>query len=95
MISKGQPIVPLFAELSMRHIENTCLSSLNTFLFYYGRHVDVIFCNASSSDIENIINNVSHYYPSLKITFELEVDRLINFLHISITVEDSVFFFCY
>ena len=84
----GSPISPLFADIVMDNLEVYCLHKLKinhncSPLFYYRYVDDTILC-VHKKHVDLIINTFNSYSSNLQFTFELEHNKRINFLDMTL-----------
>ena len=84
----GSPISPLLADIVMDDLETYCLRSLKENhdvnpLFYF-RYVDDMIMCINKKPIDLVLENFNTYNKKLQFSYELEQDKKINFLDITL-----------
>lgn len=80
----GSPISATIANLVMEELENAVLKKLNYKPIFYKRYVDDCLICIPRDKIEYTINTFNDFHPRLQFTSEIEVNKTINFLDITI-----------
>ena len=90
---KGSPMggctSPIFADIAMRDLETYVFSRID-YIKFYNRYVDDIFCVIPFSKIDETLDIFNSYDPNLQFTIELEQNKTINFLDVTIINDNSV-----
>ena len=83
----GSPLSPLLAELFMDSFEQNLFQNFCTknIVFWY-RYVDDILClfKGTKRQLDAFLNTLNSIEPNIKFTLEIEKDKAINFLDITI-----------
>ena len=85
----GSPLSPIFAEFVMRDLENHCIDNLQEKPLIYKRYVDDIFCILRKNNVDNFTHKFNKYHDSMKFTLEKEENKTLNFLDVSVNVNDN------
>ena len=90
-LAMGSPLSPLLAEVFMNHFENNLFKSKNPLLkniFYWYRYVDDIICCwiGSNRQLNLFLNFINSLEPSINFTLELDENKSINFLDLTIKI---------
>jgi hypothetical protein len=84
----GAPSSGPIAEIFLQHTEHLHLPLLTQKdqLANYCRYVDDIFIifDSKNTSIQDILNNFNTLHPKLQFTAEIEIDRTLNYLDITI-----------
>ena len=85
-IGMGNPLSCVLANLFLEHIESELLPGFNGIKpLFWKRYVDDVLCMVSPEfDLDDFLNFINSFYPSLKFTFEWSSDGKISFLDILI-----------
>ena len=77
----GNPLSPFLANVFMNNFETNFKNSNPEFPKIWFRYVDDIFAIVNKSfDINAFMNKINNVYPSIKFTFELEIENKLPFL---------------
>lgn len=86
-LAMGNPLSPLLADIFMDNLENK-ISKLNNFknCLYWFRYVDDILIAFTGTDrqLNKFFKEVNNIHPQIKFTMEVETDKCINFLDLTI-----------
>jgi hypothetical protein len=85
----GSPLSPILADLVLQDIENKALYKIGKKLPLYVRYVDDILLIAPKEDCDNIIKIFNSFHDRIQFTFEKEVNRTLNYLELSISVDNN------
>ena len=84
----GDCLSPLFADLVMDDLETYCFqklkNSFNIIPLWYYRYVDDSAMLVHKDHIEKILDIFNSYHPKLKFTHEIEVNKRLNFLDVTL-----------
>ncbi|XP_025261928.1 uncharacterized protein LOC112637139 [Camponotus floridanus] len=89
----GSPLSPIIADIVLQDLEEKALNILRFTPRLYFRYVDDILMTVPSDSIDSTLSIFNSFHDRLQFTFELEVDRKINFLDVTIIVENNVLIF--
>jgi len=85
----GSPLSPIIADLTMRDLEENVLNTLNIRPLIYYRYVDDILLVASKEEIHVILNKFNNYHHRLQFTLEIEDNRSLNFLDVTLIIKNN------
>jgi len=88
-ILMGFPLSPITADLTIRDLEKNVLNALNIRPVLYYRYVDDILLSVSKEEIHIILNKFNNYHHRLKFTLEIEVNRCLSFLDITLKIKNN------
>jgi len=74
-------------------MEEAALSLLPSTLPFYFRYVDDILLAAPNDLLENILETFNSFHDRLKFTMEISTDNRINFLDVTLIIENGVIMF--
>ena len=89
----GSPLSPLFADIFMDNFETNLLASKNPIVnhvkFWY-RYVDDIVClfTGTNRHLELFLKHLNSIHPSIQFTMEVETNKALNFLDLTLTREE-------
>ena len=93
----GSPISSLYPDMVMSDLEKRCLEMLKTThrctRLFFIRYIDDILLCTDSSHINTIVNIFNSYNDRLRFTYELEKDKTLNFLEITLKRSDDKLLF--
>ena len=89
----GSPISPFFADLVLDDLEVSCWNRLkidfNIIPIFYYRYLDDSICCIKKEDIHIVNKVVNEFDCNLKFTYEIENNKKINFLDVSLVKENG------
>jgi len=85
----GSPLSPVIAYIVMQDLEEKALEKINLNLPFYYRYVDDIIMAAPIEHILNIQKIFNSFHNRIQFTIELENNRKISFLDLSLEVVDN------
>ena len=93
-LAMGSPLSPILSEFFMDHLEEKLFNSGNPLLkhsLFWKRYVDDIFCvwGGSHRQLNVFLNHLNSLHPNLSFTMEIGKIRKINYLDITIAIEDG------
>ena len=92
----GSPISPLFANMVMDDLETNCLSTLkekhNVNPLFYFRYVDDTIMCIDKKQIDLVVTTFNSYNNRLQFTYEIEQDKKINFLDMTLIRHNNTIF---
>jgi hypothetical protein len=87
-LAMGAPSSGLIAEIFLQHLEHLHLTHLSQkhHIINYGRYVDDVFLifDSNHTDIHNILEDFNALHSKMTFTAELETNKTLNFLDITI-----------
>jgi len=89
----GSPLSPVIADFVMRDLETEALNKLKYIVPIYYRYVDDILLASPDCEIINTLNAFNSVHERLQFTLESSENNTINFLNVSITLENNKFTF--
>ncbi|KAK9890817.1 hypothetical protein WA026_012160 [Henosepilachna vigintioctopunctata] len=92
----GNLLSPLLAEILMDELENSIQINPNFkhFVFWYRYVDDIITCfTGTDRSLKNFENFINAVHPNIKFTTEIESDKSIDFLELTITRLNNKFDF--
>ncbi|XP_025262217.1 uncharacterized protein LOC112637212 [Camponotus floridanus] len=89
----GSPISPIIADIVLQDLEEKALNTLRFTPRFYFRYVDDILMTVPTDSIDSTLSIFNSFHDRLQFTCELEVDRKINFLDVTIIVNNNVLIF--
>ena len=90
----GSPLSPLLAEIYMNSFEDSLFQSKNPLLnkiFYWFRYVDDILCcwTGTTRQLHSFLNFLNSRESSINFTLEVDTNKSINFLDLTITLQNN------
>ena len=85
----GSPLSPIIADIILQDFENVAIECLPFKLSFYYRYVDDILLAAPKDKFEIILHNFNSLHPRLQFTLEMSTDKKINFLDVSLILDNS------
>jgi len=85
----GSPLSPILADIEMQDLEEKAISNLNLDFPFYYRYVDDILLLTSEDKVNTILNTFNNIHKRLQFTLELEKNRSINFLDLSLIIKNK------
>jgi hypothetical protein len=90
-LAMGSPLSPVLAEIFMDNLECQLFDSghpLLSNIFYWYRYVDDIICcwTGSVRQLDNFLNLLNAQHPNITFTVEIESNKQLNFLDLSISI---------
>jgi len=96
-VAMGAPTSSVFSEIYLQFLEHTQLFDIliRHHILGYFRYVDdiLVIYNASTTNIQTVLDQFNDTTRPLLFTMEMEKDKCINFLDISISKHEGVFEF--
>jgi len=89
----GSPLSPVIADIVLQDLEKKALNTLRFTPQLYFRYVDDILMTVPFDSIDLTLSTFNSFHDRLQFTLELEVDRKINFLDVTLLVENGVLIF--
>ena len=94
-LAMGSPLSPLLAEIFMDQFENILFNSENPLInniFYWYRYVDDIICCwlGTQRQLSLFLNFLNSIEPSINFTLEIENNKSLNFLDLTISINNSI-----
>jgi len=89
----GSPLSPIIADLVLRDIETKAIKKLPFQLPLYRRYVDDILLAAQVDQFNIIIETFNSFHKRLQFTLEMSIDNKINFLDVTIILNDRIMMF--
>lgn len=89
----GSPLSPIIADIVMQDLENRALSIINFTPPFYFRFVDDIITAFPTNLIDYVLSVFNSFNPRLQFTIEVEVNKSLSFLEITILSENNRLFF--
>lgn len=85
-LAMGSPLSPLMADIFMDYFERKHLVNEPNIQFYYRYVDDVIICwTGTSRQIDTFVKKVNKIHPKIKFKLELESNKSLNFLDLTIS----------
>src|SRR5580765_5024327 len=85
----ASPLSPIIADLTLQDLESKALASLSFTLPFYVRYVDDVALAAPSSMLKDILKIFNSFHPRLQFTMEEGVDNRLNYLDVTIIVNNG------
>jgi len=85
----GSPISPIFAKFFMQKLEDTLVPTSGLSLYVWSRYVDDIFTIVKTQDLDEILNSLNEFNPSISFTHEKINQNEIAFLDVLITTKED------
>ena len=85
----GSPVSLILADIVMADLEEKCFKMLNYTLIFYFRYVDDILTCIPKEKINYTFKIFNSYNSNLKFTHELEINKCINFLKLTLINNNS------
>lgn len=86
----GSPLSPLIADITLQDLENKAIGRVPFNLPFYYRYVDDIALAAPSSMFNEVLGIFNSFHPRLQFTLEEGVDNKLNFLDVTIIVNNNL-----
>lgn len=83
-LAMGSPLSPILAKILMTDIINVTLPKLKHRPKFLALYVDDSFWVVKKADIVHILNILNSYHDRIKFTVEIEKDKQINFLDVTV-----------
>ena len=90
-VAMGSALGPLFANFYMGHLEQTVINKKITKPHIYCRYVDDIFLQVNNEQEIIQLKNVFESNSVLKFTYEMNVDKILPFLDVSVDASSDSF----
>ena len=81
----GSPLGPVLANIFMVELENKIIPNLTEKISLWQRYVDDTFTFIRLDEIENVKSILNNFHENIKFTHEVEIEKKISFLDVSIT----------
>jgi len=88
----GSPLSPIITDIVLQDLEERALNTLRFKPLFYFRYVDDILLTVPSDSIELTLVTFNSFHDRLQFTSEVEADRKINFLDVTLIVDNSLIF---
>lgn len=89
-LAMGSPLSPLMADIFMDYFENKYFVGQPHILYYYRYVDDIIMCwTGTLRQIDIFVRKINNLHPKIKFTLELEVDKALNFLDLTVSRIDN------
>lgn len=85
----GSPLSPIIADIVLQDLERRALDSLNLSLPFYYRYVDDIACAIPLNKVALTLTAFNSFHPRLQFTAEISENNKLNFLDITIILENN------
>jgi len=85
----GSPLSPILADIVMQDLEEKAIKNLDIEFPVYYRYVDDILLLTPECKVNTILNTFNSIHNRLQFTLELEKNRSINFLDLSLIVKND------
>jgi len=85
----GSPLSPIIADLVLRDLETISIKKLPFELSLYRRYVDDILLAAPLDQLKIILDTFNSYHDRLQFTLEISINNMINFLDVTIILDDQ------
>jgi len=89
----GSPLSPILVDMILQDIKETALSRLSTTLPVYVRYVDDILLATPNNLLDKIAETFNSFHDRLKFTMEVGTDGRINFLDVTVIIENNAIMF--
>ncbi|XP_026824291.1 uncharacterized protein LOC113561691 [Ooceraea biroi] len=86
----SSPLSPILADMVLDDLETSCIGNLGFDVRIFHRYVDDIFTILPTNKIQYGLDKFNAYHPRLKFTLELECNNCLNFLDVTVILEDDV-----
>ena len=83
-VAMGSPLGPVIANVFMVELEKTLVPQLEDTVSLWYRYVDDTFTFIKKGCVESVLERLNSFHPSIKFTFEKEVDGSIAFLDVKV-----------
>lgn len=88
-VAMGSPLGPVLANIFMVHLENNLVPSLSEVMSLWYRYVDDTLTFIQEDKIEEVIEILNGFHPSINFTYEKEYDGCIAFLDVKLIRKDN------
>jgi len=85
----GSPLFPILADIVMQDLEEKAINNLDIDFPFYYRYVDDILLLTPDVKVNTILNTFNNIHKRLQFTVELEKNRSLNFLDLSLIVKND------
>lgn len=85
----GSPLSPIIADIVMQDLENRALNIITFTPHFYFRFVDDIITAFPTNLIDHVLSVFNSLNPRLQFTMEVEVNKSLSFLEITIISENN------
>jgi len=89
----GSPLSPILVDILLQNVEEAALSLLPTTLPFYVKYVNDILLAAPNNLLDKIAETFNSFHDRLKFTMEVDTDDRINFLDVTVIIENNVIMF--
>ena len=83
-VSMGSPLGPVIANIFMVELEKTLVPQLEESISLWYRYVDDTFTMIRKGHVEAVLDRLNGFHPSIKFTFEKEINQSIAFLDVKV-----------
>ena len=80
----GSPVSSIFSDMTMSDLKQECLSMLSFQSLFYVRYVDDVATCIPEDKVQEMLDVFNSYHPRIQFTHELETNRALNFLELSL-----------
>ena len=85
----GSPLSPIIADIVMQELESRAIEEIPYNIPIYYRYVDDIILAAPTNSFDEILAKFNSKHDRLKFTIELSQNNKINFLNVTLSVEEK------
>jgi hypothetical protein len=85
----GSPLSPIIADIVMQDIETVALKCIPSPPLFYYRYVDDILLAIKKDLVDNVVEVFNSLHDRLKFTLEVSDNNSINFLDVSIIIDNN------
>jgi len=86
----GLPLSPILADIVMQDLELQAIEELNIRFPFYYRYIDDIVLLTPDNMVNDILDTFNSIHNRLQFTLEIEKNRTLNFLDLSLIVSDGI-----
>ena len=83
-VAMGSPLGPVLANIFMAHLESSLVPSLSEVMSLWYRYVDDTITFIQENKIEEVIEILNNFHPSINFTYEKEKEGCITFLDVKL-----------
>ena len=88
-VAMGSPISSVIAQLVMEYAEKEIINNLSCDILFYKRYVDDCLLAISRGKEQQILEAFNSFNPKLQFTIEIEKEKQINFLDLTLIRENN------